>query len=386
MGSYLLMPSHKNLLPTLLKRVRARDGQFVPISMMVMFSIVVFMAAVVNIYRISQAKLRIQNMSDAIALNLASQQAQLMNIMADRNEWLNHMTGGAYGPLPPGPWDPRFPGISFIENDDPDHTKIVPNGKYAFNSGIGAKGYARLVKGINDAQRVFQDSYNAFFGARSNSPTSAITGGTDSLFDTLALDIHEMRTDPTLQIVAWNNSPRENQARNELDQLAAQNQQPHQGQGAKLKSLMEPMEFIPQDVKIKYLKSFDPYIGAPTPNFDDPIATTLGKVLSTAFENSPPDPDADSDLKVGWMKPDPNMPKIKVQTAGQGDPYRIGVGVLVGKNITLYGVGTFKISALSKAYIVPGSGLMGEKNSLPGSGSTQQYPAFKPTYWVKLAK
>src|SRR5882762_2190713 len=77
---------------------RTERGQFVPISAMVMFAMVVFMFAVVNIYKVSRAKLQIQNIADGAALNLAAQQAQAYNTVSDRNEWLNHMTASIPSP------------------------------------------------------------------------------------------------------------------------------------------------------------------------------------------------------------------------------------------------------------------------------------------------
>ena len=51
-------------------RPLGRSGQFMPISAMVMFSTVVFMVAVVNVYKVSQAKLKVQNLADAAALTI----------------------------------------------------------------------------------------------------------------------------------------------------------------------------------------------------------------------------------------------------------------------------------------------------------------------------
>src|ERR1051325_10408989 len=58
-------------------------GQFLPITAMVMFSTVIFLVAVVNIYKITQAKLRVQNLADATALNIASQMASSLNKISD---------------------------------------------------------------------------------------------------------------------------------------------------------------------------------------------------------------------------------------------------------------------------------------------------------------
>ena len=81
-----------------------RSGQFIPISAMVMFTAVMFLVAVANIYKVTRAKLKVQNLADAVALNVASQMASSMNKVTDLNEFMNHMVapGGqrASGSLP----------------------------------------------------------------------------------------------------------------------------------------------------------------------------------------------------------------------------------------------------------------------------------------------
>ena len=52
--------------------IRSRRGQFIPITAMIAFTTVVFLVAVMNVYKVAQAKLKVQNLADAVALNIAS--------------------------------------------------------------------------------------------------------------------------------------------------------------------------------------------------------------------------------------------------------------------------------------------------------------------------
>jgi hypothetical protein len=152
------------------------SGQFIPISAMVMFTMMIFMIAVVNVYRVSRAKLKIQNLADAAALNLASQQAQAYNLIADKNEWLNHMVAGV-----PSPSDPNapagirdcslfndanktlIPGVSCAENNGGKNKKTADLWaardpvfqRHIFYSVNGARNYAMVVHTVNEAQRLF---------------------------------------------------------------------------------------------------------------------------------------------------------------------------------------------------------------------------------------
>src|SRR5438105_4616345 len=78
--------------PTLTTRLlRSRHGQFSPLAMMVVFSGVMLLVAAVNVYRVTRAKLQAQNMADAVALAVTSLEAKEINVVIDRNEWLNHL-------------------------------------------------------------------------------------------------------------------------------------------------------------------------------------------------------------------------------------------------------------------------------------------------------
>ena len=72
---------------------------------MVTFTTTVFLVAVLNIYKVSKAKLQVQNLADAAALNIADQIASSMNKEADLNESMNHFLADAPNVQPSQPGD-----------------------------------------------------------------------------------------------------------------------------------------------------------------------------------------------------------------------------------------------------------------------------------------
>jgi hypothetical protein len=160
-----------------MKALRSSAGQFIPITAMVTFTTVIFLIAVVNVYKVAQAKIKVQNLADAVALNVASQMASSMNKVADLNEWMNHM-------VDPGPnGTPSKPGtIPDCRNINPDLPPIScaenPNANSSLNmfttKGTAAS-YALLVQTINQAQQQFINAYNNFIGAGTLSNGSAST-------------------------------------------------------------------------------------------------------------------------------------------------------------------------------------------------------------------
>src|SRR5438309_1843315 len=136
------------------RRLRSEHGQFIPISAMVMFTIVVFMVAVLNVYKVSRAKLEVQNLADATALHLSAQQATILNHVNDRNEWLNHMYSGPFankyidptGQAPPSLPTRQMPNINEAAKPSSGHY-------FVFNSSPDAVAYARLLRTVNDAQK-----------------------------------------------------------------------------------------------------------------------------------------------------------------------------------------------------------------------------------------
>jgi hypothetical protein len=79
---------------------------------------------------------------------------------------------------------------------------------------------------------------------------------------------------------------------------------------------------------------------------------------------------------VGWKKIDSsNMPRLQI---AQPRATPIGAGAMIIQQVTIPVLGKINISAKAKAYIVDGSGKMGDIDPLT------QEPIFKPTFWVKL--
>jgi hypothetical protein len=154
------------------KTLRSDNGQFIPISAMAMFVMVVFLVALVNIYKVSKEKLKLQNLAEAVALNMAGQQAQAYNTIADRNEWLNHMLPGIDSPSDTtnaaietcqafSARNPTaIPGISCVENPfDPQQNLAMARSRHIFLSRDGAIQYALSVYAVNEAQRKFIEAY-----------------------------------------------------------------------------------------------------------------------------------------------------------------------------------------------------------------------------------
>jgi hypothetical protein len=362
--------------------LKRNNGQFIPISAMVMFAMAVFMVAIVSVYKVSRAKLKVQNLADAAALNLATQEAQAYNVITDRNEWMNHMTAGVPSPSDPNapanvkdcsifnmgkPNDLLVPPIGCVENTiDPKSKQVFSRRVWTKETGgrgdprtakSGAIGYAMLVHTINVAQKLFNQAYNSFLGA-SGAAASGMNTGPSNFIGLLKADIPAL-DQPNVHLVAWNDGDiSQEQA---LDMVKQNN--------SNFVARMKPLKFkIHHDIATRYQtnKSIE--------------ATTLGNLLYGKINYGPA-----NQMKgplygqpwedVGWMVPDGNaMPKIPVPGPQGSKGNQVGVGVYVSEEIKFPVIGTVSVGARSKAYVVNGSGEAGENG-----------PIFRPTYWVKLA-
>jgi hypothetical protein len=347
-------------------RSLSERGQFIPITAMIMFTAVVIMVAVVNVYQVSRAKLKVQNLADAAALNIASQEAQEFNTITDRNEWLNHMVAGVpspsdstsgTNPCAAMPW--LVPGISCVENTAPKgRPSALATARHIFHSKDGVTNYAALVKTVNDAQKLFQQAYENFMGV-----TGSVGGaGSGSLSDLLKTDIPELQTDPTIHMAVWNSVNGENAVNSNQKQTwnNPKNLQPNSN-GAEIDSKnMKSIPFTVHDPEVRYYKQRC-LAGICVHNTD-----IDGGTLGSFLPGSGP---------VGYMVPDANnAPQIAVQSTGK---QRYGVGVYIVKQLILPILGPYVVAAQSKAFIVNNSGETGTLNG--------NVPVFKPTYWVKLA-
>jgi hypothetical protein len=347
-----------------MKRLKEEAGQFLPIAAMVMLTAVVFMVAVVDVYRVSRAKLKVQNLADAVALNIATQEARALNTVADRNEWLNHMVDDAVAQKLS--YDPKIipARLSDVENLDQSNSD---RGGYVFDSIDGAKAYASVVQTINDAQGLFKDAYDKFIGASSNTGNPGI-GSPGDLMGTLAADIPDL-FQPGMHLFVWNSKPGEELAKGNLKTLESQNGTSANPQNSVMPYML-PLKFATHDtrVKITYNNIWGQIGGYKSKTFRELLGST--------------DP-------IGWMEPDMSpagMPTIALKEGANAD--HIGAGAMVTQDVNIIG-GTVHVTAQAQAYIVNGSGASGE------SGSPTQFfnpyggplgPAFSPTYWVKLVR
>ena len=350
----------------LLYKLNGRTGQFIPITAMVTFTTVVFLIAVVNVYKVAQAKIKVQNLADAVALNVASQIASSMNKVADLNEWMNHM-------VDPGPnGTPSKPGtIPDCRNINPDLPPIScaenPNANSSLNmfttKGTAAS-YALLVQTINQAQQQFINAYNNFIGAGTLSNGSASTQS--SLNSILLGDIPELG-DPGTSVFVWNSQSGQVTAQDVNKTVAQMTEGIHP---AVLNTTgMQPLKFQVHPISVTY-KTTIPLLNVPGPN----LTETLGQFLTNSTQNVP---------DVGWMEPAPNQPSVNV-VSGNGSKTRIGAGALVIRTISVPVFGNVVVKAQAQAYVVEGSGKTGDLERDPVNPAFQR-PVFQPTYWIKLA-
>jgi hypothetical protein len=365
-----------------MNRSRNERGQFVPISAMVMFTIVVFMVAVVNIYKVAKTKLKVQNLADAVAMNITIQMASGINAVADRNEWPNNLygtdneTSKKLRQLPPGAPcpevdpDKELPPISCAEYATYTRTgrKDYRGKPFSFasvedvagkNGTVG--GYGRLIKTINDAQKIFVQSYNTFIGA-----TPGV--GQRALGEVLRDNIPELRNDPALKVVIWNSFRRESDAKARKEKLEIEAKEERPSSTAAIEPLMDEMKFKIHDMYVAYDQKT--MLGG---RIYASVKTTLGALVN----NGQP---------VGWMEVDTSsngMPIMKIRGQGGQQKTRIGAGAYVVKKVDLMGI-PVAVSAKATAYLVPGSGKMPMTDGSGGGQAASERPEFKPTYWVKL--
>lgn len=314
--------------------LKSRRGQFIPISAMVMLTIVVFMSAVANIYQVSRAKLQVQNLADAIALNLAAQEAQHLNTIADRNEWLNHLYANDSGLGTNG----LLPGLSHAQD-----AGVV------FHTQASAQAYARLIATINQAQALFSMTYNAFIGADGSNVTS--------LWVQLTQDIPDLAEDPSIHVIVWNDARSESSVNAAAESVR---RAPNASRSPINTEHMKSLVFTPYDVRVKFRPQSNP-----TQIQTASLAALLGIT-------SP----------IGWMQLKDTggaTPFMNVRIPGKGTQRRIGAGALVTKSINVMGA-PITVTARSSAYVVDGSGSLPKTSD--GAGGT---PKFSPTFWVKLA-
>jgi len=328
-----------------------------------MFTTVVFLIAVVDIYEVSRAKLQVQNLADAAALNIATQMVGSINKVADLNEWMNHMVDlgpNARQSLPGQAPDcshlnPKLlPPISCAENANKSSSLFM------FQTKGDAAAYAALVQKVNQSQQLFIDTYNNFIGAGTGSNSSI--GTKSSLNSILIADIPELGNPGTTVIVSnyEGGMPATQSAGSTAAQMTSTTP------GSLDTSGMQPLKFkVNHDIVVTYKDPVTlPYLGT---KMFPPEAKSLGNLLASSNKNIPP---------VGWMEPDmAGTPQIQV---GSGKS-RIGARAKVLRAVQVPVLGSITVSAQAEAYVVQDSGIMGIDNTID-----PLHPVFKPTYWVKL--
>jgi hypothetical protein len=313
-----------------------QHGQFVPMTTMILFTVVLFLAAVLQIYKVSMAKLKVQNLADAVAMNLASQMAQAINVVTDRNEQLNHL----------------------YDDSVPKNKQLLPKladvERHTFEGKVGAIGYANLVKTVNDAQEIFKDNYNTFIGDKT------LANGAKSMSQILRDDIEDL-SDPSLRVVTWNYQGAEDRAR----QTAERVQQDPSKVGSQIQGEMIGLKFKTHDIRTFFYEGKEPFKHPVPCRFSALLAGKTGKALDQTIPGQ----------EVGWKELD----------TGQGAPLlhpkgtprvRIAVGAHVVKQVDVFGV-SVGVMATSIASVVPGSG------AIPVAGQTGKLD-FRPTYRVVL--
>jgi hypothetical protein len=326
-----------------------RRGQFIPMATLVMLSVLIFMIGMVNVYRISRAKLKAQNLSDAVSLYLASQMAQSVNMVTDENEWLNHLYVDTSDPRtaqtahdPCNRTDPHQPpGLGCFYG--------AKNGDgFQFQHQLSFKGYASLVQTINHVQQKFASTYNNFIGA----PTTQGSNGVAMLRGNLLQQFPDLN-DSNIHLITYNSEISKTSA----DTQSKQSFKPSNKPNDPVLDLgyMRPLNFVADGTR-----SFD-YKQCGVLRCTDAHGT-MSSILGTT------DP-------VGFMKFD--------ERNGTGNIYLnsskkvLGAGAIVTISVPLIGLGSPSIQAKSSAYVVMSAGSL---------TPDQTMGTFSPTFWVKLGK
>gem|GEM_PF-1929423 len=427
-----LMPSPRSAGEGV-RKFLSKKGQYLPFSAMTIFSATVLLVASVDVYQVSRAKLKVQNLADAVALNIASQEARVMNFVADQNEWANHLyTSGddlvQKGKTPP--WQQDWQAMWMATNAKYNLYQTLISGKlvfpstsidiplpplsfsdtracpmqqlsYFFNSESGAAQYGQFIMNLNNAQRTFIDVYNRFIGATDNTGSKGNISPSENLEATLYTDIPELSTqgkdsDQALRyhLVVWNDDSNGQEfaetMKNELIHGAASQDHPQiLNRNRSMVFTTKPKD-RPDGLEVRYLSDAELLNGANqgTGNY--------------VFKLMPPVPVSELMLrnagKNGIMPPDPNWPpnymtldvnKSPMLTlSGNGAAYVpervIGARVFLVKDVYLPVGPPVHVAAQAMAYVVNGSGEMGLK--LQNALGCSEVPVFSPTYMVKLAK
>jgi hypothetical protein len=319
-------------------RLDSRQGQFIPITALVVFTSITFLVGAVNVYRVARAKLQAQNIADAAALAIAAMEAKEINVVIDRNEWMNHM----------------YPDADRNKNNPNQLPNISDASKWGGGSGDNEQQqYAQLVATINQAQQMFQAAYNRFLGDNSS---AAGNGGAGGIVDILS-EISGLK-DRNVQLIIFNTDEGQSRAV-DFEKTIMQNSSSidantNAGAHVITAGRMAGVQFKTVDVKLGNGQS-------------------LSKILKSK------DP-------IGWMRPDwevKNNTGLTMNTTPGQSQSVIGAGAIVIKNVELMlpFIPRKAVIARASAYVVKSSGLSSDSPSNLDKAPVQ----FRPTYYVKLA-
>lgn len=320
-----------------------RRGQFLPISMMVMTTAVLFLGVAINVFRVAKAKLQAQNLADAAALAVAAMQSKSVNVVVDRNEWMNHIYAkSGVQDLNLTVHKNRIPPISRAHEWNPDSKDLV-------------KEYARLVQTVNQTQKLFQNAYNNFIGAPAAAGTGGVptqSQGANSLHDILS-EIKGL-SEPGVKIAVWNNASREQEAESRVDNLTDADLSKPASDKINVEASMDRVEYKTVPLRIKGKGE----------------NKTLKEILGADARGE----------EIGWLQLDMDKsPTLSARGVGSGGSQKVlGVGTRVAKRVRgLFGLPGTTVYAKSYAYIVAKSGQSGLTSGTPPKN-------FKPTYYVQL--
>lgn len=328
-------------------RLRHRRGQFLPLVMLVIATTVLFLVAMANVFRVSKTKLELQNLADATALAVASLQAKSINVVVDRNEWMNNLYAGINAE--------NFLA-EYNRNDNLLPSISHANG-HPFKDDNYARNYAKfIVASVNKAQWMFKRKYDQFLGA--HSATGSSGGGQAALQDIL-LEIRGL-TKPGTHVYVWNRGKKDLE-----DVERSETIKPEDPWMLSAES-MSAMKFVtePITVKMKNGRMMK-------------LSQLVGNAQYLSGDNN----------EIGWVRPDWSSVAIEIKDQDGNLSPRIGTGVIVSRAVRLLPAGKKIVLARSFAYVDPKSGLVEEGGTTSGSQVGTARPpkkGFRPTFLVRL--
>jgi hypothetical protein len=300
---------------------------------------IMLLTAVVNLSRVAKAKLEVQNLAEATAMAVASLPAKSINVVVDRNEWLNHLYPEG---TPVNKYQlPKLSDAAIKEHD--------------FETQDSRKAYAQLVLTINKAQEMFAEAYNGFMGAGDRTQSQA--SGVGSLAEVL----HEIAGlhHPDVRVIVFNNQDGEQSAEEKAEELSSKDG------GDFIQGNLNTINVHAMNMQKVEFETEEIYS-----TVDKKDRKSLTEVM---FDKNPP-----QGIKIGWKHPkwDQRDKTLNVKNRS-GVEQQIGAGAIVIKKVRLTAFRDVYVRARAVAYVVRKSGEVRQPNGKPPK-------EFKPTYYVRL--